>query len=151
MSKAPLEKLLLNGLELTARSIEDDLPSIPPPGAGMQVLNVLAPSQQNTDGYAKLRRGIVEKEIALKMEPGRLFEKHNLLKDGITLVDLACCPHWWVVEEGARHAERRAFCSSCLIKLAWHQAKKVQQNMACPFKPFKKQCRNYHTPVEKQF
>jgi hypothetical protein len=94
-SKDPLKELLFNGCELTFRAIENGLPvtglSVRP-GAGAKVLDVLRPSRENRKGCAEFLTGFAEREVALPTEPVGLLDEQYLLKDRITLANLASRP-----------------------------------------------------------
>ena len=109
LGKEELEELIFDGLQLTGRSIDENLPVAGSPlhlDSSAQPGNFFALLGQKWEEHAENFTGLAVGEILLHMDPVALLHKHDLLEEGVPPAGLASQPPKRPEEEGARHRER---------------------------------------------
>jgi len=111
LGKEELEELIFDGLQLTGRSIDENLPVAGSPlhlDSSAQPGNFFALLGQKWEEHAKNFTGLAVGEILLHMDPVALLHNHDLLEleEGIPPAGLASQSPKRPEEEGARHHER---------------------------------------------
>ena len=95
LGKDKWEELHLDGSQLTGRAVNESLPvagSLLRVDGSADPGNFLVPPGQKLEGYAKNLTGSTDGEIALPTEPIALLQKHDLLDERISLLELATLP-----------------------------------------------------------